>query len=827
MREISFSGKMAKNHALSMVCILVMLFMLLNPLLSLAAVTRSLSYSPFSSYQGVIESDRFDYMDADGNPLKEDTANYVFQGVGALGSETTGYMKDVYLTITKWGTITQLNYTGENRPGFEDGNRPLDGNGKYHWLPVIEQDPPPTPAGTLTPLEGWAIAYNVTPKGLAYNPESGYLVVTFSGYRVSPYRLVASVMGMEENDDWVLTLVDREVWVDNPRLLAVFYNISAVNQEYYSPKFELDMVIVFNKATKFVEVFMKLKLVDIYLGACEAARVDFALARMAIFDANPYCDKAFYGWKNVTVEDPTFFMVLSWTNETLADFVGVDEGYDYYACYMAAYPVPDSWAIGSTWADSPDADNLPEAFNIWNAPMLKTTYYNASNNMIYLDKYVWLDMEYGDQALVRVEWYGMAEGTPKMIRGATTDWKMVMYGVYDVNGTSYDGGEGGNFTYGYALLSDRTKLGNSTVPNKPVTNWNHTGTLGWLNGKVSNESLKGSEDNLTKTVRRIDLDQNGTINAGEENITASWWPTEELYWQLHFKFAPPVFKKYDTTCCFFRDGIIGAEQFELPEHGMWDFTVLPAPGATTDAAGAAWLTARFTSLLVLFDVEAYNMTATVGYTNPDLKMLPYLMLRLGEASKTVEGYAARRSRYLTSDKRALPQMEFEDRETTLWRDVHYLLVTVAGVRPNLATYYFNDFTQIPFALGGDRANSYVVLPYGGPVDITPYSGSKKTMGLAVIALARDHFNNIALVVTATDSQDTYWSAWFATWNWSDIRGLDNWSAVMYEIDYTAITNNWGDGDGIPIAHPNYPLVNGEPAFILVANATEYACEPGL
>jgi hypothetical protein len=353
---------------------------------------------------------------------------------------------------------------------------------------------------------------------------------------------------------------------------------------------------------------------------------------------------------------------------------------------------------------------------------------------------------------------------------------------------------------------------------------------------------------LTKTVRRIDLDQDGTIEAGagEENITASWWPTEELYWQLCFKFAPPVFKKYDTTCCFFRywDGIIGPKQIMLPPEEMWDFTVVPAPGATTDAAGAAWLTARFTSLLVLFDVEAYNMTATVGYTNPDLKMLPYLMLRLGEASTTVEGYAARRSRYLTSDKRALPQMEFEDRMSpidmvgasnideigTPWRDVHYLLVTVAGVRPNLATYYFNDFTPMPFALGGDRPNSYVILPYGGPVDITPYSGSKKTMGLAVIALARDHFNNTALVVTATDSQDTYWSAWIATWAWSDIHNpafLGNWSAAMFEINYTAITNNWGDGDGIPIAHPNYPLVNDEPDILLVANATEYECEPGL
>ncbi|MEM2368598.1 MAG: hypothetical protein QXQ50_10240, partial [Candidatus Bathyarchaeia archaeon] len=698
----------------------------LVPLAS-AAVLSEFDYGPFMDVNGVIEADRYDFMNADGNPLEEDIANAVFQGPGVfqrlktpvwcnetIYDDSVGFMKDIYLTLTGYGTLTKMNYTGEEEP-------------PYHWLPVIEQ----TPVGHVgtTPLEGWAIAYNMTAYPLTmYGYDEGYLVVTFSGFRPDG-RIIANVIGQDGDDDWDVWVYSHEVWVNNPRLLAVFYSIYAVNlgsPEWAQPCFRLDIVVVFNKATKFVEIFQYLELVDIALPPeCMSARFNMALARMAIFDANPWCDRAFYGWKNVTISDPEFFMVLSWTNSTLAKWVRTDLNYDYYGAYMVSYPVPDSWAIASTWYDSNDTDSFADAWNVWNAPQLRYAEIRLDDTLVgYLDKYVFLymydidgdEIGDGDQALTRVEWYSDSGLVmPERLPGLNTSWTMVMYGVYDVNGDGYDGGEGGWFQYGYLRLSNGDayeddlnygpNYGLDIVPvgysadtyNAPPSPWVHTGTLGWLNGYVLDESLTGSEAMLTKCVAYLDIDQDGNKGAAEatdgDPVTAAdevdipfeWWPTEELYWQLTYKFAPPVFKKIPpSTCCLFSQTSGPMNKYDnatgVVDRVAYDFIVLPAPGATTDAAGATWLNARFTSMLVTFDVEAYGMTATVGYTNPRTKMLPYLMLRLNAIPNVIEVYRDRRAHYLTADGRALPQMEWEDiwgHCETPWLDKHYLVVTVA------------------------------------------------------------------------------------------------------------------------------------------------------
>ncbi|MEM2587888.1 MAG: hypothetical protein QXV23_06275, partial [Candidatus Bathyarchaeia archaeon] len=176
-----------------------------------------------------------------------------------------------------------------------------------------------------------------------------------------------------------------------------------------------------------------------------------------------------------------------------------------------------------------------------------------------------------------------------------------------------------------------------------------------------------------------------------------------------------------------------------------------------------------------------------------------------------------------ADGRALPQMEWEDiwgHCETPWLDKHYLVVTVAGVHPNLATYYFNDFTPIVRAIGGDYQWDIVVLPTVGPISIAPYVGTD--MGLGVIALARDHFNNTALIVYGLDAQDTYWTAFIATHDWDEylIPEYGDWQAVLIEIDYTVTGNSWGIPDmGIPIAHPSYEDLYWE-SWVLYA-ATEY------
>ncbi|MEM2578680.1 MAG: hypothetical protein QXN03_00185 [Desulfurococcaceae archaeon] len=879
-----------KNSSLKAITVSALVLLLtasvIAPIAS-AAVLRPLTYGVFWSGSGVIESDRFDFMNADGNPLKEDIANAVFQGPGvfqrfkspvwrnvSIYDDSIGFMKDVFLEITNYGTLKKMNYTGEETP-------------PYHWLPVIEQNPPTNPQTDIVPLEGWLIAYNITVAPVGY--DEGYLIVTFSGFDGTG-KLVANVIGQDTNDNWAISVIERSIWVDNPRLLALFYKINATNLgSPFTPEFELDIVIVFNKATKFIEIFQNLKLVNANVVGCVSVRLNMALARMAIFDANPYCDRAFYGWKNVTIEDPEFFLVLSWTNETLRKWVRADLGYDYYAAYMASYPVPNSWAIASTWYDSNDTDTFVDAFNVWNATQLRftpirigpqTAGWLANYTMLYMGDIDGDGKGDGDQALVRVEWYSDAEGMPEEVIGVTeTGWKMVMYGVYDVNGYGYDGGEGGWFAYGYLCLSNGKVYESDlvdpenivpiifgvtlpTIIGAPPAPWIHTGTIGWLNWwawfngwdgldtGVSSGNLTSLEYKLWKEVIYLDIDQDGNKDAAEDadndNVTSAdeyyipfeWWPTEELWWQLSFKFAPPVFSKIPpSTCCLFKQWGPGQVcEGDLDGFGrIYDFVVLPSPGATPDAAGAAWLNARFTSWLVTFDVESYNMVATVGYINPGTKMLPYLMLRLEPIPDVVETYPERRLHYLTSDERALIQMEWDDLfpwkyypanygNGTFWYDKHYLLVSVAGVHPNLATYYFNDFSPIVRAIGGDYQWDIVVLPTTGPIDVSPFVGTN--MGLGVIALAKDHFNNTALLVWGLDAQDTYWTAFVATWYWPFINAsFGDWQALLISIDYTITGPDWGTGNGIPTAHPWYPPINEKPVWSYRAYAIEYESLP--
>jgi len=830
--------------------LLVLMALSLVPLIpTVSAQSEEPIYLLDTVLHGVIEKDREDYMNAAGNPLHEDIANAVFQGPGPIGggqiytsngewilnSTTVGYMKDVEINVSNYGTLLGFHYPAGDPLG----------------LPVIEETPVEmSPEVDKAPLEGWFIAYNLTVYPL--EPEfqdKGYLIVTYGGYENG--YIVPNITGQEADDDWTIQVVDEKTLVDNPRLFVRQYNITLQNLgSRYKPKFELDVIIIFNKATKFVEIFQKVTLVDIDITGCISVDVKLTMGRMVIMDANPYCDRAFYGWKNVTWEDPEeFFIVLSWTNETLHKWVRHDIGYEYYGDYMVAYPVPDRWAIVSTWYGN--LTGIHEAARIWNAPTLED---------LGLTRYVFLYMADvdndnkgdGDQALIRVEWNKTwTKLLPEQVLEIkpSIDWKMVMYGVYDV-GDFYDGGEGGLFDQGYLALSNGTSyhtdnyrpygLDPLTLWDVPST-WTHTGTLGYLNTH-DEKLITRWEQQLMKYIRYLDVDQDGLKDEDEDydkddvyadteyNITAYWYPTEELVWQLNWKFSPPVFcKELYPTCCKYAS-TVGWKQV-LDDFVTNDFIVLPAPGATPDASGAAWLNGLYTAWLVTFDVEAYNMEATVGYTNPAEKMLPYIMLRLEPIPNSTETYrpdtwkSGRVGHYMTDDLRALPQMEWTDVEDTQWRDVHYFAIAVAGIHPNLLTFYANDFSPIVRPIGGDYGTGYLaILPVGGMVSLSEYIGGD--VGAGVIALARDHFNNVYFIVYGLDAQDTYWTAWFATFGLPDLLDSDEEDiacsqAIMIEIDYSDIGHSWGDGTGIPTAHPNYPFVNDEPVFTVLYKAIEH------
>jgi len=727
------------------------------PVVAQPTVTIPATYSTVLSTSGVLAKDRSDY----------NIANQVFQGPGPIsGNSSVGYMNDIYLDISNYGTITKINYT-RNPP---------------YWLPAIEQTPVLMAQDQSTaPVEGWAIYYNMTvyPINL-YGMDSGKLVVTTSGWKTTdPAGWTFGIIGQDKDDNWTIT-PSMTILVDNPRLQVVYFNITAVNNgSPYKPVFSLEIIVVFNKATKYIDIYQKLTLLSVTLPKeCISVSMNIAMARIAIIDANAFCDRAFYGW---TTLNNGAFIVLSWTNDTLNKWVRADQGYKYYATYALAYPAPDAYAIASTWNDL-DRDGLPEAADVWLADQLKYTNYTnfAYLNMADIDGDGLAD---GDQALVRFEWYASI-GVPKPVtpenvtKNATIDWKLVKYGVYDV-GDKYDGGEGGVFDNGELTLSNETTI------TAPVTTWSHTGTLGYL--ETGNKTLVTSfEDKLNKTAIT--------------NI--SWHPTEELLWQLMNNFCA------NGICSTFNRKV--------------DFLVMPAPGATPDAAGAAWLNRQLQAYLTLFDVEAYNMTATVGYTFPASKMLPYFMVRFEPIPPTVEQYrttdwkSGRVGHYMKDDLRALPQMYIYDKLTTNWTDVHYLAISVAGIHPNLLTFYANDFSPIVRPIGGDLGPGYlVILPTPATmgsydvkssiIDISKYVGGK--LGAGVISLVRDHFNNMYLIVYGLDAQDTYWTAYALVSSQLRLQQFPivnipaNYQAVLLNINYTAIGNNWGS-----IADPNSPSI---------------------
>ncbi len=802
--------------------IVLALFILSNVPLITVSQAPTVSYSPMKQLKGVLEEDREAYMNADGNPLHEDIANAVFQGPGIFGSPTVGYMKNLELVLTRLGTIGNMTYR------------------EWRWENTPQMSSKPGFPSTLEdvlngyPLEGWVVYYKariIDPSSESLDNPSGVVVATYSALGSTSID-----KGKVLQSDYFYIVdsgITSEVWVDNPRLYVVKYVIplraeinhdkegTPINETIYAD-FQLTIIIVFNKVTKFVEIFQKLDATLVAMPHDWKIELKFGMAREAILDANPNSDKAFYGWKTLKLTDPEeVFLVLSWVNKTLDPYIQPPGS--YYAAYALAYPVPESFAISST------IYNYDDTSAIWS--------HNPIDSDTYKD-YVALNLTTGDQALIRFDWKGsltMIVNPSPTSETSSTGWKMIMYGIYDVTPT-YDGGVGGMFERGELMINpDEYYIGNITnlvkMPdNVTITEWLHTGTLGYLNGLVNETTLMSHEGTLTKYVSYLDIDQDGNKDEAEDldgdkvsssdeyDIAYSWYPTEEFIWQLSWKFRPPVFcKEIETVCC----------RYSGNEFVGNDFLVMPSPGATPDAAGSAWLNGLFEAWLVTFDVEAYNMEATVGYTNPANKMLPYMMLRLEPIPSTTEVYrsstwkSGRVGHYMTDDLRVLPQMEWTDVTWTQWRDVHYFAISVAGIHPNLLTFYANDFVPIVRPIGGDYGPGYlVVLPVTGPVSISEYVGGD--VGAGVIALARDHFNNTYLIVYGLDAQDTYWTAWFATFQ---LLNLDEEylcsQAIMIEIDYSNIGHEWGDGTGIPIAHPNYPFVNGEPGFTILYKAIEH------
>ena len=103
----------AKRLLFATILVLTLVISMASIVSASTIIKSTTLYKPTIKLSGVLEKDRIDYMNADGNPLHEDIANYVYGGPGTFDSPSVGYMKSIHLNLTNLGTIYYLNYTGE------------------------------------------------------------------------------------------------------------------------------------------------------------------------------------------------------------------------------------------------------------------------------------------------------------------------------------------------------------------------------------------------------------------------------------------------------------------------------------------------------------------------------------------------------------------------------------------------------------------------------------------------------------------------------------------------------------------------------------------
>lgn len=761
--------------------IILLLIITIAPITSLA-----LSYTPYTHVEGVNGSDRTDYKAAVDNTAGtgEDTLRYLFQGPATIGvpgysNTTMGYMKDIVTNVSNLGTIGYIAYP----TNWTVADQYIDQGGvnsqNLYWLNIISQDSPlplklgsasatVTGPNTERPIEGWIVSVNLTPYIYkeVFDKYVDNVIVTYS----DPYGNVGTVY----NGTYIrITGVNTSVIVDNARLKVVKTTVfiggvfleddpstPSVNETIYI-KLRLDMATVVSKVAKTVRIYHNLTVTDVRLGPCDHANLTIALSRVAIIDACPICSISYYHTGYIYVPNGANpvgvgFITLAWINKTLQPILNTTlrDIYNVNADYKLGYFADYMLAY-------PYPDHVAVLSVINDTLSIPVFYYSE-----FIGNRITVSTTKYDQAFIRYEWEAQANGTREDLLKLTimrdNSLPMVIYGVYDVGP-------------------------------------NYTGTLsvGFVNGYVTDAQIRGNESHLSDIVDFLDLNQNGIIDITESNIPVAWYPTDEFAYQLRAIFDPVTFSKFN----------------ESTTEGV-DFIVLPPSGAGADSAAATYLAMLRSAALVLFDIEPNGMVASIAYKYPSSKMLPYLALKLANWAVD-ERYGERRSHFVTDDGRALLPSEFTDVDDTPWKDDRYVLITVAGPHPNLVTYYFNDFSDIVRAMGGDLGTVIVVPSAGGKVyDIMPYIGDSN-YGLAVVALARDNYGRTALLVHGLAAQDTYWAAYYVLNNWANIVGTyGDYSAILLEINYTS-ANLWAVGGGLPITHHTMPTFD-----VLVA-ATPY------
>ena len=776
---------------------------------------------------GVLPEDRMDYMNspyavfpATNGTARSDIANYLFQG-GA------GYMSNMSVWTTSLGTIY---FTYDNTYWFEYLPEPPPTLG---LLGVSVPSPQVPPKGApFEPIEGWYLGFDIHPPEIGHF--QGVFVATYSGFDTDNIAVNPKVIFNATNGRYFRLAGTRyEVLANTSRLMVVKYDINLTARSLGDAENRIDVnftvhvIISFNKATKYITINQYVDY-TLHTACCSVVPVELYFGRIAAIDADHTGCRSFYGWNNITLPrcgcnnaTSNVFLLLSWVNSTLdSDFFTPLAGGRAFAVYMAAYPYNEyfNFAISSIKYD-------PSVSIVWRALDINGNYarldFSSHDNDTQPD---------GDLALVRFQWHISRVHTipagGNLVYNVTPK-VTVVYGIYDINASSFDGGAGGPFnstvtvtyptTIGSSSFSTATLTSNVTDINgnpMPSITTHTIGELAYL--ETGNTSLL-SEANLTKIVNNIDLNGDGGISSADNEtaVPVTWMPIEELSYQLYNEFQGPCFNK-------------------LAAFGNADFLVLPVTANPMDPAAAAWLQGVLQAQMVLYDIQATDVFvgAAAGPAAAANDLMPFLALPLQSLSSATPVYEAA-SKFAASDGRILLQMAANGSiAATPWRDNQYLVVTVAGWNPNYVTRYFSDFASVAFGgqitsiAPGAITRTFASLDKMVMAKYYGMSGLKLVIpslgltlgepGIAVIAIAKDHFNNTGLMVYGWSASDTYWAAyWFARNYNTLVNGtLCGTSAVVLRITYKVTYEN-----GTTIADPIATATAGNADFNLVRPAS--------
>ncbi len=852
-----------KGKVLTLFAIYIIAVMVFSVAAS-AALTQ-INYTA-ANHPGVLYADRQDFMNADMNGIQEDTANFVYQGPAPLASlhnvdhtvynTSVGYMYNMNVTTTNLGTLIAtygpINYkhaiwnaTLGRYIITASGQIPL-----LHLFPPNPQPPPtapllgkttPAPAEEETtiekqPIEGWFISFVVSPPG--FPSFTGVMVVTYGGFNTTLRAVVPKVIYNATNGEY-FKLKSVDVYtIDNPRLLFKKYvaHLEArslgSNDNAITLYINFTITVTFVKSTKQV-IIHEYATYKAHSYCCATLPTEIYYGRIAVVDSNPSptgC-RSFYGWTNFTLpkcscenESVPVFMVLSWTNTTLDPDItkywinSANPLNLSYAVYMAAYPLTNfTYAISSVLHDNHVAA-------VWRALYIEGNYVNLK-----MDDDDGDGLPDGDMALIRFQWEKSTILRPDVLSGWTqeesTPLTTIVYGVYNINATKFVGGEGGPYSSTAEIyLYDGSEY---TVSSSVI---GHTGAAlpsVWPHPNPSElrfletgNTTDLNEDMLQKVVSFVDLNNDEmpppTLPDREHNVPVAWLPVEELMYQLYNAFQGPCFSK-------------------LADFGHADFAVTAASIVPADAAGTTWIQGVLQAELVTFDIDLKGAEVFIGAAMPAPTSpivvssnwrMPFLLLRVNPVTKPVWLKDMRTTVFATSDKRYFLQMEPLDWSTTPWRDVHYLVASVAGPGPNRVTWYFNDYAHVVFPLtapitektyGADGSlvststvGFRIVAELNGEILPAPTTSE----GYAVIAITKDVFNNTGFIVWGLRAADTYWAAYWVAKHYNDLVNNVTYcdkNAIILKIDYGSGSVEWdapspspGLPSGLPLGKPPVP-----------------------